>query len=230
MRAACKRTLAHLRIEQLDLYLVHWPCAWAHIGPDLEWGPEKSRMPADEEGDALMADVPLQETWRAMEALVDDGLVKHIGVSNFNVQALNDVLTYARIRPAVLQVEMHPYLAQSGLRAFCRKSGVTITAYSPLGRPGQHGDGPLLLEDSVVRAIAVRLAMTPSQVLLKWGLQMGHAVIPKSSNGARQAENMAAATALAELPADDMAALNALDCGHRFCLFPTWCRGASCFA
>ena len=105
VRAACHRTLRHLQVEQLDLYLVHWPFAWEHIGPELEWGPAKTRMPTDETGDACMAEVRLEETWRAMEALVDEGLVKNIGVSNFNVQTLNDLLTYARIKPAVLQAK-----------------------------------------------------------------------------------------------------------------------------
>lgn len=229
VRAACKRSLANLRVKKLDLYLVHWPFAWQHIGPDLEWGPDKARMPMDASGDALMAEIPLQETWRAMEALVDDGLVTHIGVSNFNAQTLNDLLTYARIRPAVNQVEMHPYLSQSGLRTFCAKNGIAITAFSPLGRPGQHGGGPLLVEDAAVLELSQRLSITPSQVLLRWALQKGHAAIPKSSNSARQAENMAAA-ALDDLTPEDMAVIDSLDRGHRFCAYPTWCRGTSCFS
>ena len=124
---------------------------------------------------------------------------------------------------------MHCYLAQNGLRTFCHKNGIALTAYSPLGRPGQHGDGPLLLEDEAVLAVAKRRGMTPSQVLLRWGMQMGHAVIPKSSSSVRQAENMAAVEA-SELTEEDMAKLAALERGYRYCPYPAWCRGASCFS
>ena len=230
VHAACRRTLRHLGLARLDLYLVHWPFAWQYIGPDLEWGPDNSRMPVDVHGDALMANVPLQETWRAMEELVELGLVREIGVSNFNVQALTDLLTYARIRPSVNQCEIHPYNAQRGLRTFCRKNGIVLTAYSPLGRPGQRGDGPHLLQDPTVLHMARRRGLTPSTLLLRWGLQSGIAVIPKSSNSRRQAENMAAALPDAELSADEMETLDRLERAHRFCLYPTWCHGATCFA
>lgn len=225
VRAACERTLKHLQCTYLDLYLVHWPFAWKHTGPDLD-----PARPESSDGMAIMEGVPLRETWEAMEALVDAGLVKSIGVSNFNVQSLNDLLTYARIKPAVNQVELHPYLSQNGLRDYCKRAGIMLTAYAPLGRPGQHGDGPILLEDPVVVQIASRRSLTPGQVVLRWNLQRDFvSVIPKAATSSRQAENQAVMAESSKLTDEDMLELDALDRKHRFCNYTTWCGGASCF-
>lgn len=222
VRAACENTLKALQLEKLDLYLVHWPVAFEHTGIPL-----KDKVPKGEDGRVKMAMVPLMETWRAMESLVDDGLVGTIGVSNFNSLLLTDLLSYARIKPAVNQVELHPYLRQPGLHSFCQHLGIRLTAYSPLGRPGQHKDGPILLEDSALVTVAEQVGMSTAQVALRWGLQRGHVVIPKAAGAARQRENIEALAAKPLEPAQ-MEAIDALDRDHHFCNYP-WNYGESLY-
>merc|ERR1719296_438925 len=162
-----------------------------------------------------MARVPLHQTWAAMERLVDEGKVKHIGVSNFSSMQLADLLSYARIPPACNQVEMHPYLQQRNLLKFCNRHSILVSAYAPLGRPGQHGDGPVLLEDPVVTRIAAAAATPPAAVLLAWAIARGTVALPKSSNLERLRQNISAAKM--RLSEQDIADLDALDRGHRFC-------------
>ncbi len=226
---SCMRTLANLQLDYLDLYLVHWPMAWRHTGSSIQ-----PRVPTDMGGVVEHAPISMRETWEALEALHGEGLIKAIGVSNFGAQALNELLTHARIPPAVNQVECHPYLQQAELKRFCGRQRIAVSGYCPLGRPANRGGGPLLLDDPTVVEIARRLKMTAAQVLLRWGVQSGHAVLPKSASPARQAEN-AAALAVAELDGEAMEALGSLDRGYRFCGGPgseigRWNRGASPFA
>jgi diketogulonate reductase-like aldo/keto reductase len=237
VRQACLNSLKNLGLDYLDLYLVHWPLAWGHTGVDL-----KPARPTDEEGKAVMARVPLMDTWRAMEALVDDGLVstvvhlhtlscppplssqvKSIGVSNYSVLLLNDLLSYARIPPVVNQVELHPYLQQHGLHSFCRANQIVLTAYSPLGRPGQQKGGPLLLGDPVVVRIAAQTGTTPAQVVLRWNVQRGVVVIPKSATEKRIRQNLRGTVAMV-LSDEAMAELNTIDLRHHFCSYP-WAYG-----
>ncbi|KAJ1478365.1 NADP-dependent oxidoreductase domain-containing protein [Baffinella frigidus] len=151
----------------------------------------------------------MQETWETMEALVDEGLVRAIGVSNVDVAQLCDILTYARHRPSVNQVELHPHLQQRGLVNFCHKVGTQVVAFSPLGRPdqvliGQEGEdgavakkkgGTPLLQEPCVLEVAREAGLSPAQVVLAWGLQRGHGVVPKSSNASRLRENLEAVDA-----------------------------------
>jgi alcohol dehydrogenase (NADP+) len=209
VRPALEKTLADLRLEALDLYLVHWPVAVRKgvFGPQ-----EASDL-------RPLSEVPLAATWQAMEELVDAGLTRHIGVSNFGPRHLEELLTGARVAPEMNQVELHPYLQQDELLALCRSHGVHVTAYSPLGsrdRPAtmKGQDEPVLLEDPTVTAIAVRHQATTAQVLIAWALQRGTAVIPKSVRPARLRENLAAAEL--ELTAEDMDELAALDRGRRY--------------
>jgi alcohol dehydrogenase (NADP+) len=209
VRPALEKALADLELDALDLYLVHWPV----VLRKGVFGPEKA-------SDLLpLSEVPLAATWQAMEELVDAGLTRHIGVSNFGPRNLEELLTGARIPPEMNQVELHPYLQQDELIALCRQHGVHVTAYSPLGsldRPASmKGQGdPVLLEDPTVTAIAVRHQATPAQVLIAWALQRGTAVIPKSVRPERLRENLAAAEL--ELTAEDMGELAALDRGRRY--------------
>lgn len=124
----------------------------------------------------------------------------------------------------MFQVELHPYLAQSGLLRFCNANDIKLTAYSPLGRPGQHKGGPLLLEDQVVTDIAKQRGLSPGQVVLAWGVGRGYAVIPKSATLSRIAANLAAGRVV--LTSGQIAALDALDKDHHFCNYP-WARGGS---
>ena len=206
---ALERTLADLQLDHLDLYLIHWPVAFR---PDV-------LMPESAEDLLSLETQPIAATWAAMESAVDRGLCRHIGVSNFGMASLESLLAQARLRPAMNQVELHPYLQQSELLAFCEARGVHLTGYSPLGTPGlppqmRPAGQPMLLEDPTITAIATRRGLTPAQVLLRWALQRGTAVIPKSVSPARLAENLAAAEG--ELAAEDMQAIAGLDRGHRF--------------
>jgi len=168
-----------------------------------------------------------------MEQLVDAGLTRHVGVSNFGPRNLEELLSGARIAPEMNQLELHPYLQQDELLALCRSRGVHVTAYSPLGsldRPAtMKGKGePVLLEDPTVAAIATRHQATPAQVLIAWALQRGTAVIPKSVRPERLRENLAAAEL--ELSADDMRQLAALDRGRRYVDGSFWAIPGSPYA
>lgn len=215
VRAAIEATLSDLQLDHLDLYLVHWPVA---LVPE----PHSPLEP----GDLIpLSDVPLAETWGAMEALVDAGLTKHVGVSNYSLPKLDQHLD-ARIVPEVDQVEMHPYLQQPDLVDFARSHDIHVTAYSPLGsgdRPDgmRHDDDPVLLRDPTIVEIADTLDVTPAQLLLAWALQRGTSAIPKSTNPKRLRENFAAARL--GLSPDVMAAIHELDRHRRYVDGEFWC-------
>jgi alcohol dehydrogenase (NADP+) len=160
-----------------------------------------------------------------MEDVVDAGLCRYIGVSNFSVGKIETLLKTARIRPAANQVESHPFLAQDELLEYCREQGLVFTAYSPLGSGDRaeafkKPDEPKPLEDPVVTALAARHGVTTAQLLIAWAIQRGTCVIPKSSNPGRLAENFAAASIT--LGDDAMAQLAALDRGFRFVSGEFW--------
>jgi len=139
--------------------------------------------------------VPISETWQAMEELLRDGLVRNIGVCNFNISLLRDMLKYCAVRPAVLQVEMHPYLSQEKLVRFCGEEKIAVTAFSPLGAAsyfsiGMATEDESVLNQPVILDAASRLGKTPAQVVLRWGIQRGTAVIPKTSRPERLRENL----------------------------------------
>ncbi|GAB3647306.1 aldo/keto reductase [Echinicola sediminis] len=181
---ALEKTLKDLQLDYLDLYLIHWPVALKH-------GVEFPESKADFED---LERVPLSETWAAMEKLLEKGKVRHIGVSNFKVKKLEEILETAKIKPEMNQVEMHPFLPQRGLVDFCQKEGIHLTAYAPLGAAyrtkGENGlDLPVLLENEQVQSIAKAHQASPAQVVLAWGMARGIAVIPKSVNPKRIKEN-----------------------------------------
>jgi alcohol dehydrogenase (NADP+) len=207
---ALERSLADLGLEQLDLYLIHWPLAQRR-GVAMASSPEE-QLSLDQ--------VPLAATWAAMEALVDQGLTRHIGVSNFSGVKLKALSAGARIQPEVLQIERHPLLQQNELLAWCHEHGVVVTGYGPLGSRGPSRP-PLVLENPEVVALAAERGLTPAQLLLAWGIGCGTAVIPKSVQPARLAENLAAAGAVLE--AELMARLAALDEGRRLIDGRFWC-------
>ena len=215
VRPALQKTLADLQLSYLDLYLVHWPIALKH-------GVSFPQSPSDL---LSLDEVPIAETWQQMEAAADDGLCRHIGVSNFSVAKLQALLASARIKPEVDQVELHPYLQQPGLARFCADNGIFVTAYSPLGsmdRPDVlKTDGePILLEDATIRGIAERSGISAAQALLRWSVQSGFSVIPKSVNPGRMKENLAAAEL--SLSDDDMAAIGAMDRHRRYLSGEFW--------
>lgn len=219
VRPACERTLRDLGLEHLDLYLVHFPIALAYVPPDTRYPPGWFFDPDASTPCMRPASVPLADTWAAMEQLVAAGLVRHIGVCNYGVALIRDLLASARVRPAVLQVELHPSLAQAKLLRFCRAEGIAVTAFSPLGAPsyvplGMARPDEAVLDQPVVVEAARALGRTPAQVVLRWGVQRGTGVIPKTSRPERLRENIALFDF--ELTAEQMAAISALDRGRRF--------------
>jgi len=210
VRPALERTLGDLGLEQLDLYLIHWPVAQRR----------GVAMPSSAADQFDLAQVPLAATWAAMEDLVAAGLTRHIGVSNFSRTKLMALAASARIQPEVLQVERHPLLQQNDLLSYCHASGIQLTAYAPLGATSDTRP-PLVLQHPVVVAIAAERQITPAQVLLAWGIGCGTAVIPKSVHPERLAENLAAAAI--GLNQDQMARLVAIDGGQRLIDGRFWC-------
>jgi D-xylose reductase len=219
VRPAVERSLADLRLDYLDLYLIHFPLAHKYVPFDKRYPPGWFHDPDAPQPRVELARVPIAKTWQAMENLVRAGLVRNIGVCNFNTALLRDLLMYAEIAPAVLQVEMHPSLAQEKLLRFCKEQNIVVTAFSPLGAAsyvslGMARTDESALEQEVVRAAARRHGKTPAQILLRWGVQRGTAVVPKTTRPERLRENHAIFDF--ELSADEMTTISALDRNRRF--------------
>ena len=219
VRPALERSLRDLRVDYLDLYLIHFPISLKYVPFDKRYPPEWIFDPAATTPRMEFEHVPMHDTWRAMEDLVRSGLVRNIGVCNFNCSLLRDLLSYASIRPAVLQVELHPYLTQEKLLRFCHEERIAVTGFSPLGahsyfQLNMADARESVLDQPVIREIAQRHQKTPAQVVLRWGVQRGTAVIPKTSSIARLSENLAVFDFA--LTADEMAAVAGLDRNRRF--------------
>eukprot|EP00030_Apusomonadida_sp_AF-17_P006072 a677437_56.p1 GENE.a677437_56~~a677437_56.p1 ORF type:complete len:345 (-),score=97.48 a677437_56:167-1168(-) len=201
----------------LDLLLVHWPIGFNV--PDPLALPKQMRLPDGNPVAGLNAQIEFVQTWRTLEdVFLAGGRVRSIGVSNFTVPQLEALLAGARVVPAVNQFEGHPLLVQRELRAFCAARGIVVTTYSPLGSPDSYSGSlpgaPSLLRNEVVGAIATAHGVTPAQVLIRWSIQSGCVCIPKSVTPARIDQNLQVfGFALSDA---DMAALESLDCGHRF--------------
>ena len=177
---AIETSLRNLRTDYVDMYLIHWPVALK----------EGTKFPKDAAQFYTLEQVPLAETWQGMEDCFRAGLTRHIGVSNFSVRKLKGLLENAEIRPENDQVEMNPYLQQPELFDFCRKENICITAFSPLGKGNTaRQKGLNLFEDPVLKSIAEAHRCPVSQVILKWAVQKGIVVIPKSVTPARIREN-----------------------------------------
>ena len=189
----CKKQLTDWGIDYFDLYIMHFPISLKYVDP-------KDRYPPGFTYDGknvVPGKASIQETWTAMESLVDKGLAKSIGISNFNGQLIMDLLRYAKIPPATLQVEHHPYLTQEGLVKLAKDNDIAVTAYSSFGPQSfleldmqQAKDTPLLFDNPTVKSIADKHDKTPAQVLLRWATQRDVAVIPKSNNQNRLAQNL----------------------------------------
>jgi D-xylose reductase len=219
VRPALERTLRDLRLDTLDLYLIHFPIALRYVDFEDRYPPEWVFDPQAVEPRMEPVRIPVSETWQAMEELVRAGLVRNIGVCNFNTSILRDLLAHAEIPPAVLQIESHPLLTQDKLLRFCRDEGIQVTAFSPLGAAsyfslGMAEPSESVLEKPVIREIAAAHARTPAQIVLRWGVQRGTAVIPKTTRPERLAENIALFDF--ELTADEMSSITALDRNRRF--------------
>ncbi len=169
IEGAVRRSLSQLKVDYIDLYLIH------QMVPKLVW----------EDGKDFIKNTPTHKVWAELERLVDAGLIKSIGVSNANVTVILDLMSYARIKPVVNQIELHPYLVQNDLVAFFEKLGIKLMAYSPLSAPNwPYRDERLkninLLADPVITSIATKHGKTPAQVILNWHLKRGHLMIPRT--------------------------------------------------
>ena len=170
VKPAFEASLKKLQLDYVDLYLIHTPFAFQ---------PGDEQDPRDANGNVIYdKEATLVDTWRALERLVDEGKCKAIGLSDVSLDQTKEIFEAARIKPAVVHVESHPYLPQWELLDYCRKNGIVFQAFAALG----HGSEPKLVEDSVITAIARRVNKTPAQVLLAWAIQRGTALLTTSTN------------------------------------------------
>ncbi|KAK3309634.1 NADP-dependent oxidoreductase domain-containing protein [Chaetomium strumarium] len=213
-----KKQLADWGIDYFDLYLIHFPVALEYVDPSVRYPPG---WHYDGKSEIRPSKASIQETWTAMESLVDKGLAKSIGISNFQAQLIYDLLRYARIRPATLQIEHHPYLVQPELLKLAKKEGIAVTAYSSFG-PASFQEFNMehatkltpLLEDETIKKIASKYEREPSQVLLRWATQRGLAIIPKSNSPSRMKANFESVNF--DLSEEDIATISAMDRNIRF--------------
>jgi alcohol dehydrogenase (NADP+) len=196
---AFEASLQRLGLTDLDLYLIHTPYAFQ---------PGDNYDPRDKDGNPIYdRDTTLVDTWRAMESLVDHGKCRAIGLSDISLEALKPIYDAARIKPAVVQVESHPYLPEHELLQYCNENGIVLLAFAPLG----HGMKPGLLEDPVITSVAARIGKTPAQVLLAWAIQRGTALLTTPRSADRAKENFD----IARLPQDAFDEINRIQTRQR---------------
>ena len=199
VKPAFDASLEKLRISYLDLYLIHTPFAFQ---------PGDEQDPRDKDGNVVYdRGVTLFDTWKAMENLVDAGRCRAIGLSDVSLKQLLPIYQAARIKPAVVQVESHPYLPETELLEFCKQKDIVLLAFAPLG----HGMRPGLIEDPVISAIAARVGRTPAQVLLAWAVQRGTALLTTPKSAARARENFD----ISPLPQDAFNEINRIQTRQR---------------
>jgi len=211
---ACQKTLDDLGLEYLDLYLIHTPLAFEFVPFDVYPPP----IPAKE--DIVLENVSYRETWEAMEALQASGKVKHIGVSNMGCHGILDILSYCKVKPAVNQVESHIYLQQTQLVEFCQSKGIQMQAFSPFGAKsyfamGLASDEDDCFNDPVLKEIAAAKGKTVGDICLRFQIQRGVSVLPKSVNLERLRQNMEMPMSF-ELSPEDMAKITVLERNRRF--------------
>lgn len=214
-----KKSLANLGLNYLDLYLIHWPISFKDDDENI--------YPEGKGGNVSLKDEPgiLDDVWRGMEDVKEKGLARSIGVSNYNEAQMQHLLSFCKVKPALNQIERHPFLQQDGLIDFLTAKGIVVTAYSPLGSsppdPGRTGtsagERPSLLCNPVVTRIAAKHKKSPAQVLIRWHTQKGVACIPKSVTPERISQNIESFDFT--LDDDDWRELKCLDSGYRYCRF-----------
>lgn len=216
---ALQKSLQDLQLDYLDLYLIHFPIALAYVPFETRYPAEWIHEPEAAQPCMQTAKVPLHETWAAMESLVDIGLCQQIGVCNYSTALMNDLLNYARIKPAMLQIESHPYLTQEKLIRLCFENDIPVTAFSPLGALSyleldMANQQESVLEQHVVIEAAKRVNKTPAQVVLRWGVQRGTSLIPKTTKPHRMLENISVFDF--SLSEEEMQAISGLNINRRF--------------
>lgn len=192
---ACEKSLSDLGLDYLDLYLVHFPISLKFVPFETRYPPEWIHDPTGPNPRMEFSNEPLYQTWRAMESLVDKKLVRNIGMCNIGQAMLCDMMSYARLSPQVLQIELHPYNTQEDLCRYCKDNGIFVTGFSPLGAASYFElnmatpDQSALLEDVCVE-LGRKYKVTPAQIILKWGVQCGRSVVPKTTKADRLVENI----------------------------------------
>ena len=187
--AACERTLTLLGFGYVDAYLIHSPEAWKYRGPlnfsvsgDLDQYLDVA-FPKDGMGQIEKIDTPIAETWRGMEELFTRGLAKTIGLSNFSVKEISQVIAFSEIRPTVVEIEFNPYRRNDGVRSYCREQKINVIGYTPLAYPG-------LFDDPLVKSLAGKHNKSAAQIILRWAVQRGVIPIPSSSQRTHVAANI----------------------------------------
>ncbi|MCH2214878.1 MAG: aldo/keto reductase [Flavobacteriales bacterium] len=204
VRPALESTLSDLQLDYLDLYLIHWPVAFKR----------GIHLPKNPESYYSLNEVPLAETWKAMQSAQQAGLTRHIGTSNFSINRLQDLKKTVGQGPELNQVELHPYLQQESLLKYCRENGIHTTAYSPLGSMDRHrsmkkDNDPVPLKNEIILKMALKKDISPAQLLISWQLHRGISVIPKSTNPGRLQQNFDAHKIV--LSARDMDEIRSID-------------------
>ncbi|XP_017098139.3 1,5-anhydro-D-fructose reductase-like [Drosophila bipectinata] len=179
---ACRKTLENFGLEYVDLYLIHWPFSYVYRGDNV-------MTPTDENGEVELSDVDILDTWRAMEKLVELGLTKSIGVSNFNSDQLSRLLANCKIKPVQNQIECNPAFIQTQLIELCKKNDIVVTGYCPLRRGNPATRTPNYIYDAKVEAIADKYRKSTAQVVLRYLFELGVVPLPKSSNPQRIQDN-----------------------------------------
>lgn len=199
LEATLKKTLKDLQLDYIDLYLIHWPIQTSGTMKDK---------------DNKIIRVPLSQTWAQLEGLVEKGLIKSIGVSNFNFQLLNDLLSYAKIKPVCNQIELHPFLSQHDFVEWLKDNDIVPVAYTPLAKGLGDGKELVPLTEPVIIKIAEKHKRPVGQIVLAWHLARGHVVIPKSAKYERAVENQHALEV--KLSPEEVEEINKLNKNYRF--------------
>ncbi|GLT86137.1 hypothetical protein SLE2022_042990 [Rubroshorea leprosula] len=208
---ACKDSLKKLQLDYLDLYLVHFPLATKHTGVGT------TDAALDEDGVLdIDTSISLETTWHAMEDLVSKGLVRSIGISNYDIFLTRDCLAYSKVKPAVNQIETHPYFQRESLVKFCQKHGICVTAHTPLGGSTANTEwfGTVsCLDDPILQGLANKYKKSVAQIVLRWGIQRNTVIIPKTSKYKRLQENFQVFDF--ELTKEDMEVIKGIDRKYR---------------